>query len=187
MWYELYSMTCLMYIDHNTFSARNFLRIKLQHKIRYTMQPFTVLVIDCSCHSNACVWTVQYDWFHLHWSYVYTMSVPEFSYTLSYNTKYQICLHLATFYRLLILWDDVPCILISVPVIVCLKKVQIGPKRSKKSLTNVIAKYCSRIRESDHSTIYSIYYITVFSPRYRLLRVSNFKENCYHNCNSYCN
>ena len=32
----------------------------------------------------------------------------------------------------------VPCILISVPVVVWLKKVQIGPKRSKKSLINVI-------------------------------------------------
>ena len=67
----------------------------------------------------------------------------------------------------------VPCILISVPVVVCLKKVQIGPKRS---LTNVIAKHCSRIHKSDLSAIYSIY-ITVFGPRYRLLRVSDFQKN----------
>ena len=50
----------------------------------------------------------------------------------------------------------VSCILISVPVVVCPKKVQIGPKRCKKSLTDVIAKHCSGIRESDISTIYSI-------------------------------
>ena len=53
-------------------------------------------------------------------------------------------------------------------------EVQIGPNCSKKSLTNIVAKHCSRIRESDLSTIYSVC-ITVFSLRYRLLRVSDFK------------
>ena len=45
-------------------------------------------------------------------------------------------------------------VLISVPVVVCLKKVQIGPKRSKKSLINVIAKHCFGIPKSDLSTTY---------------------------------
>ena len=67
------------------------------------------------------------------------------------------------------------CILISVPVVVCPKKVQIGPKRCKKSLTDVIAKHCSGIRESDLSTIYSIC-ITVFGPRYRLLKGFGFQK-----------
>ena len=79
-------------------------------------------------------------------------------------------------YDLLSFLSSSPSDLISVPVVVCLKKVQIGPKRCKKSLTNVIAKHCSGIRESDFSTIYSIC-ITVFGPRYRLLRVLDFKHN----------
>ena len=50
----------------------------------------------------------------------------------------------------------VPCILISVPVVVWLKKVQIGPKRSKKKFDQCNNEHCSGIRESDLSTTYNI-------------------------------
>ena len=71
-----------------------------------------------------------------------------------YPTLREKELHLCYFY--LAFWS---C---SVPVVVHPKKVQIGPKCSKKSLTNVIVKHCSGIRERNFSTIYSIWlYLTL--------------------------